>query len=84
MQPAAAAVTPGQLTDARFGQQMPPLRGDRMKPTIIGTMAMLAAIAVAPAGAQTVPQIAFESVPNPLTLPPNVYFGEVSGVAVKV
>ena len=32
---------------------------------------------------QTVPIIAFDSVPNPLKLPPNMYFGEVSGVAVN-
>src|SRR5690242_18365300 len=32
---------------------------------------------------QTVPTIAFESVPNPLRLPRNVYFGEVSGVALN-
>jgi len=32
---------------------------------------------------QTVPNIAYESVPNPLRLPTNMYFGEVSGVAVN-
>src|ERR1700684_488869 len=32
---------------------------------------------------QAVPQIAFESVANPLKLPTNMYFGEVSGVAVN-
>src|SRR5580658_9207300 len=32
---------------------------------------------------QTVPTINFESVPNPLKLPPNMYFGEVSGVSVN-
>ena len=26
---------------------------------------------------QAVPEIAFDSVPNPLHLPPNMYFGEV-------
>jgi len=40
-------------------------------------LAPLAAIA------QAVPEIAFDSVPNPLKLPTNVYFGEVSGVAVN-
>src|ERR1700721_932172 len=34
-------------------------------------------------GDQAVPQIAFESVANPLKLPTNMYFGEVSGVAVN-
>src|ERR1035437_7989338 len=32
---------------------------------------------------QAVPSIAFDSVPNPLRLPPNMYFGEVSGVSVN-
>ena len=32
---------------------------------------------------QTVPVIPFESVPNPLKLPPNMYFGEASGVSVN-
>ena len=32
---------------------------------------------------QSVPTINFESVPNPLKLPTNMYFGEVSGVAVN-
>src|SRR5580692_6911976 len=32
---------------------------------------------------QAVPTINFESVPNPLKLPTNTYFGEVSGVAVN-
>ena len=32
---------------------------------------------------QAVPTINFESVPNPLRLPTNMYFGEVSGVAVN-
>ena len=32
---------------------------------------------------QAVPSIAFDSVPNPLRLPTNMYFGEVSGVSVN-
>ena len=32
---------------------------------------------------QAVPSIAFDSAKNPLRLPPNMYFGEVSGVAVN-
>ena len=41
-------------------------------------------LAASPALAQqAVPSIAFESVPNPLRLPHNVYFGEVSGVALN-
>ena len=37
----------------------------------------------APPPAAAVPEIPFTSVPNPLKLPPNLYFGEVSGVAVN-
>src|ERR1700688_4461531 len=32
---------------------------------------------------QAVPSIAFDSVPNPLRLPPNMYLGEASGVALN-
>jgi DNA-binding beta-propeller fold protein YncE len=53
-----------------------------MKKTILGALAIFAA-ATLPAAAQTVPQIAFDSVANPLKLPPNLYLGEVSGVAVN-
>jgi hypothetical protein len=35
------------------------------------------------AHAQQPPEIVFDSVPNPLQLPDNLYFGEVSGVAVN-
>src|SRR3981081_2182360 len=34
-------------------------------------------------GQPTGPTIAFDSVPNPLRLPPNIYFGEASGVALN-
>src|ERR1700745_428032 len=44
---------------------------------------LLLAIAPAAFAQQTVPIIAFDSVPNPLKLPPNMYFGEVSGVSVN-
>src|SRR5262245_41195025 len=41
-------------------------------------------LAASPALAQqSVPSINFESVPNPLKLPRNMYFGEVSGVSVN-
>ncbi len=49
---------------------------------IIGALAMVAACMVS-AAAQTVPQIAFNSVPDLLKLPTNMYLGEVSGVAVN-
>ena len=53
-----------------------------MKKTVLSAITLFAAITVS-APAQTVPQIAFDSVPNPLKLPPNLYLGEVSGVAVN-
>jgi hypothetical protein len=33
--------------------------------------------------AATVPELPFESVPDPLTLPPDVHFGEIAGVAIN-
>ena len=40
---------------------------------------------MAPVATQTpaVPELQFESVPDPLTLPPDIHFGEVAGVAVN-
>ncbi|HST00817.1 MAG TPA: hypothetical protein VLJ84_04085, partial [Usitatibacter sp.] len=35
------------------------------------------------AGAQSVPIISFDSVPDPVKLPRDTYFGEVTGVAVN-
>ena len=35
------------------------------------------------AAAEGVPEIPFDSVPHPLLLPPNLYFGEVPGIAVN-
>src|SRR5215469_474747 len=32
---------------------------------------------------QAAPEIPFESIPNPLTLPPDMYLGEVAGVTVN-
>ena len=46
-------------------------------------LTMLLALAPLPALAQAVPEIPFDSVPNPIELPPNMYLGEVSGVAVN-
>ncbi len=48
--------------------------------------AQAAALALAPriaAAAETVPTIAYDSVPNLLRLPRDLYFGEVSGVALN-
>src|SRR5262249_36267479 len=43
----------------------------------------LIALASAPALAQQVPQISYESVPNFLKLPPDMHLGEAAGVAVN-
>ena len=50
-----------------------------------GAWALAATLALfsLPSLAQPVPQIAFDSAPTPLKLPPNLYLGEVSGVAVN-
>jgi DNA-binding beta-propeller fold protein YncE len=46
-------------------------------------LALAAAAFSAALGAQSVPAIPFDSVPEPLTLPNDIYFGEVTGVAVN-
>lgn len=43
----------------------------------------LLGMTVTSAFAQTVPELPFESVPNPLKLPNDVHFGEIAGVAVN-
>jgi DNA-binding beta-propeller fold protein YncE len=53
-----------------------------MKRTGLCAIGLFAAVTLS-AAAQTVPQIAFDSVPNLLQLPPNLYLGEVSGVALN-
>src|SRR3984957_548162 len=51
-----------------------------MKHWLAGLLLLIAPSAFAQ---QPVPSIAYDSVPNPLRLPTNMYFGEVSGVAVN-
>ena len=48
-------------------------------------LALLAATCVStvPASAQTAPEIAFDAVANPLSLPDDIYLGEVGGVATN-
>jgi sugar lactone lactonase YvrE len=46
-------------------------------------LACIAAATFRPARAADVPEIPFDSVPDVLKLPPNMYLGEVSGVAVN-
>jgi streptogramin lyase len=49
---------------------------------VLLTLLLLGAAAL-PSAAQSVPQLPFESVPNPLKLPDDVHFGEVAGIAVN-
>ena len=51
-----------------------------MKPLVFGLFVLLSAPVFAQ---ETVPVIPFESVPNAVKLPPNLYLGEVTGVAVN-
>src|ERR1700709_1834936 len=51
-----------------------------MRHWLVGLLLLLPAPALAQ---QAVPSIAFDSVPDPLRLPPNMYFGEVSGVSLN-
>src|SRR3979409_2752055 len=51
-----------------------------MRHWLVGLLLLLTPPAFAQ---QAVPTIAFDSVPNPLKLPPNMYFGEVSVVSVN-
>ena len=47
---------------------------------------VLVAFAMAPVSTQqqaAVPELPFESVPNPLTLPNDIHFGEIAGVAIN-
>jgi streptogramin lyase len=46
---------------------------------------VIVAWALAPVATQqaAVPELPFESVPDPLTLPPDIHFGEIAGVAVN-
>ena len=44
---------------------------------------LLLLVGPAASAQDAVPTIAFDSAPNPLRLPPNMYFGEVSGVSVN-
>ena len=51
-----------------------------MKHALLGLLLLAAPPALAQ---QSVPTIAFDSVPNPVRLPHNMYLGEVSGIAVN-
>jgi sugar lactone lactonase YvrE len=44
---------------------------------------ILAGVTALPSAAQSIAQLPFESVPDPLTMPDDVHFGEIAGVAVN-
>src|SRR5207248_7648468 len=50
------------------------------KKCLVALLVLLSAPAL---GQQLVPNIAYDSVPNLLKLPPNLYLGEIAGVAVN-
>ena len=50
---------------------------------LVVALSALALIPVAAKQTAAVPELPFESVPDPLTLPPDIHFGEVAGVAVN-
>src|SRR5262245_56460649 len=57
-----------------------------MKKLLLAVALLVSVVAVAPrriVAQQTPPTLPFESVPNPLKLPPDMNFGEVAGVAVN-
>src|SRR5277367_5151164 len=61
------------------------LREEFMRTLLAGLLVLLCSPVLSPvlAQQQTPPVIAFDSVPNPLKLPENMYLGEVSGIAVN-
>jgi NHL repeat len=50
---------------------------------VIGALLAVMAMAVPSSAQQSVAELPFESVPNPLQLPPDIHLGEVAGVAVN-
>src|ERR687897_1861414 len=54
-----------------------------MKRTLIFSIAAALAVSGGLLSGQTVPSIAFDSNPNPLTMPDNIHLGEVAGVATN-
>src|SRR3984893_5779933 len=53
-----------------------------MKRTLLCLLAVTF-LGALPASAQTAPEIAFDAVANPLTMPDDIYLGEVGGVATN-
>ena len=53
------------------------------KTIVVATLATLVLFRSPAIAQQAVPEIPFESIPDPLKLPPDLYFGEATGVAVN-
>ena len=54
-----------------------------MRRVFVAVVLAVAALAPVSTQQQAVPELAFESVPSPLTMPNDVHFGEIGGVAVN-
>src|SRR6266704_3603660 len=80
MRPAMDAGNNDRLASIPNKKQTSVFGEDIMKHWLIGLLLLVGPSAFAQ---QAVPTIGFDSVPNPLRLPPNLYFGEVSGVSVN-
>lgn len=50
---------------------------------VVQALGMLILLSAPVTAQQSVPEIPFESIPDPLRLPPDLYFGEATGVAVN-
>ncbi len=46
-------------------------------------VAVVVVLSLTSAYAENVPELPFESVPNPLKIPADIHFGEIAGVAVN-
>src|SRR5437763_8346533 len=86
-QPWTAGLAKGSV---RRNYQTGAFREDLMKHWLIGLLLLAGTPALAQQAfteqalaQQAVPSIDFDSIPNPLRLPTNMYFGEVSGVSVN-
>ena len=54
-----------------------------MRRVFVAVILAVAALAPVSTQQQAVPELPFESVPNPLTMPNDIHFGEIGGVAIN-
>src|SRR5499433_2826003 len=76
---------PARYTPRKNNAHRASIREVSMRSWLVGLAVLLspAALAQQPDAPQPVPEIAYESVPNLLKLPPDMHLGEVAGVAVN-